>query len=255
MRILILVVALVACSSTDPQPTIYREDFDNPSAQSGWFMPLTHLDPADIPSDAIHCFPSWLGKESCEAPWRREANGVVVSHSPWWVDPNSEAPGGAGTLLLLGFVRVNGEDGGPVIGNHALSLRDATLTARLRVDSLALPDDSHIYFWFQTLDESTGLRVNFVLLGAPVDRPATNGRWYDWTATLSPDAHWQCLGSSYARSDFYGCMDVGTALDRVIYDFGFIAFPAVRPKTFPADPNSVGTGALRMDSFEIRGAH
>lgn len=248
MRKNFLLLLLAGCqSSVEPGRLIYREDF---TTSAGWIRPLTHLMPEAIPANAIKCFISWAGKYSCEAPLDLE-QGTVVTRNPWWVDRNSEAPEGAGTLLLMSAFRLHGEDGGQNVGD--LDLLDATITARVRVDSLNLPGGSHVYLWFQSEDPLTHKRANFVLLSHPLDVPESKrGTWYEWSALLGADANWQCLGSSTAKNDLYTCDPVATALTRVNVDFGFIAFPALRPATFPADPNSVGIGVLRMDWMEIR---
>lgn len=144
------------------------------------------------------------------APVAEGGNHYVTSTGPWWVDPNHHDPG-AGYLHLLayGYFRTFSNTLGAFGDPHqAIDLRDAEFSFSVKLDDLTLPEDAHVYFWFQASDPdipaAEGRYVNYAYSAIAIDEVAAGGGWTDVTIPLSTnDADWIALGSNPDREDTY----------------------------------------------------
>lgn len=210
---------------------------------------LTHQDSAHVPSDAYDCFVSWANKLACTKPWSDNGDGTVEAHSPWWIDSNHEYVPGEGLFSFIGYVSVNGKKRSP--HTTPLDLRDATLTIRLRLDSLEL-QGAHLMLWFQAKDPATGIQSNFLLRDQFMESVG-HGKFGEWRVRLATDsARWLCMGSRPDRTDFYGCMPVADALAHVSENFGIVAYGVKLPSSFPNDGTTgLPSGIIRLDEVRI----
>ncbi|MGH2530891.1 MAG: hypothetical protein ACRDJW_01170 [Thermomicrobiales bacterium] len=167
----------------------------------------------------------WLawGFDGAEVP--EVQDGVFVTRSPWWVDPN-HAPPGAGYLHLLAYLDMR-PDLRPdlcqsnrfVEEGYSRDLTDARVTVRLRGD--LEPRGAQLVLLAQI--DLPATRANFVLTGQPFQ---VTRDWSEQTVVLTPDpTQWVCLGSRHNRADFYGCGEIAEALRDVNVNIIFVLFP------------------------------
>ena len=222
---------------------VYRETFSE--GPGGWFAWDARLSPIEI------------------------QNGMVVSRSPWWIDPN-HAPPGAGYLHIL-------------MALYTLSKPDEEMervTGRNKFVEMGFPQDftnakvtvkvrgevnlrgAEILFLAQAA--VGGKAINFVLTAQPIE---VTPNWSTQTITLDPDeSQWTCLGSRLGREDTYGWGPIAPVLKNLNLDILFVLFPiivnpvsafdgdkdrAVPHEDYEADRSRLPQGTIWFDEVSI----
>jgi hypothetical protein len=156
-------------------------------------------------------------------------DGVMITRSPWRVDPNHSAPG-AGYLHLLAYLYTHpryfgAEFAAQVGGNRFLTenkdrdLTDARVTIRLRGEVEL--KGAQLTLWIQA--DIGNSRPNFVLTGQALE---VTREWSEQTLVLSDDpTQWTCAGGRHDRLDLYTLGDVREALRDVNCDLIIVLFP------------------------------
>jgi len=156
-------------------------------------------------------------------------DGVLITRSPWRVDPNHSPPG-AGYLHLLTYLHTHptyytAEIAAQVGVNRFLAdnkdrnLTNARMTVRLRgnVDLKG----SQLTLWVQADIGDT--RPNFVLTGQSL---VVTPDWSEQTLLLSDDpTQWTCAGGRHDLTALYGYGDIRDALKDVNCDLIIVLFP------------------------------
>lgn len=156
-------------------------------------------------------------------------DGVLITRSPWRVDPN-HAPPGAGYLHLLTYLYTHPtyytEQFVAEVGvNRFLAeqkdrnLTNARMTLRLR-GQVAL-QGAQLTLWVQADIGDT--RPNFVLTGQSL---TVTPDWSEQTLVLTDDpSHWTCAGGRHDMTKLYGYGDIRDALKDVNCDLIVVLFP------------------------------
>ena len=177
----------------------YVEDFDD--GPGGW---ATHQDSLDI------------------------QDGVAISRSPWWVDPNHAPPGG-GYLHLLYVLWTTAEyavndrgNAGPnrfVADGFPTDFTNARMTVRIKGELEARGTNLVLLAQAQV----GKIRVNSVLTGQPI---TVTPDWSEQTITLAPDPdQWLCIGTRHDRTDTYGYGEIADVLRDLNVDIILVLHP------------------------------
>ncbi len=192
---------------------------------------------------------SWIGRNRETGPVAVEVHdSLIVSRSPWWVDPNHTSPQGGHLHILFGlhlkhypdFPKEVLELGGTnpyVEAGFPTNLTNATLTVRLKGDvklrgaQLLL----HVQANVPTASRPVNV-VNQVLIGQPL---TITRDWSEQTLHLVPDqTQWRDLGSHSTRRDRFGHAPIAEVLRDVNCNIIFVLFPL---DVVPRDPQRVVT--------------
>lgn len=239
------IMVLTGCGGgSQTRSLLYAIDFAQGNSQ--WTTVRTLLDDGNLPQNPIGCFTSWRGKNACTVIAPVE-NGNMILESPWWLD-NNHAPPGAGYLNLLAFTYM-GKPTGPADPTSALDLTNGLFVISMKTENLDLKG-AQLLFWFQVVSPN-GKYTNYALIGAPIYQGSSVMQSNQIYVYLPNDSKmWQCLGSSDARSDTYGCsISFQDAIKNVNNDFGLIIMPTQSDPT----PNLQPSGKIFIESMKLFG--
>lgn len=207
--------------------TILSTDFETNPVNSLWYndpAPETHGSLLPVVSES--------------------GNNFIESTGPWWNDPNHILPGaGYVNLTLYGYTS-------SFTGNSNDTNNDfvgADFSFSIKADTLVLPAGAHLYFWFQSYDETLGRYVNYVLSGTPIEDQLVNGSWVNVTLDLTADdSQWTALASSPIRVPTYDVSSsIQHALMTSVIDFGVFVLLGNN------EPPAAVTGTIQYDNLDL----
>lgn len=161
-------------------------------------------------------------------------NGVAISRSPWWVDPNHAPPGGGYLHLLFALWMDAGlaESNRPIAGDSRFvsggfptDFTNARLSVRIRGEV----ETRGAKLLLLAQAQVGKIRVNSVLTAQPID---VTPDWSEQTITLAPDDdQWLCIGSRHDLTHHYGYGEIADVvkdlnLDIIMVFHGLDMVPA-----------------------------